>query len=61
MNNEQKGTWEKRYRYANLWCFRCSLCKKTSTHSQCEVPQYPYCPNCGKPMKIFSEVNNAKM
>lgn len=52
MNNEEKGTWEKRYRYANLWNFRCSLCMKTCPHSQCELPQYKFCPNCGKPMTL---------
>ena len=48
----EKGTWEKRYRYANLWSFRCSCCQKTCPHSQCELPQYSFCPNCGNPMKL---------
>lgn len=52
MDNEEKGTWEKRYRYANLWCFRCSKCGKTSPNSQFEVPQYEFCPRCGKEMFI---------
>ena len=55
MDNEEKGTWEKRYRYANLWIFRCSICNKSCAHSQCEVPKYDFCPHCGKQMKIEKE------
>ena len=55
MDNEEKGTWEKRYRYANLWSFRCSSCGKTCPHSQFEVPKYDFCPHCGKQMKIEKE------
>lgn len=50
--SEEKGNWEKRYRYANLWSFRCSFCAMTCAHTQSETPQYPYCPHCGKPMNV---------
>ena len=52
MNNDEKGTWQKRYRYAYIWSFRCSWCNMTCPHSQREVPQYHFCPHCGKPMEI---------
>lgn len=59
--DEQKGTWEKRYRYANLWCFRCNLCRMTCPHSQSEEPQYRFCPHCGKPMEIKNEVTDEQV
>lgn len=52
MNDEEKCTWERRYRYANLWSFRCSNCNITCPHSQNEKPQYVFCPHCGKPMSL---------
>lgn len=61
MSEQEKGTWEKRYRYANLWSFRCSFCKKTCPQSQCEVAQYAFCPHCGKPMQVGSEVKNEQV
>jgi hypothetical protein len=57
MNNEEKGTWQKRYRYANLWHFRCSNCSMTCAQSSREQPTYAYCPHCAKPMQITNEDN----
>ena len=51
----EKGTWEKRYRYANLWNFRCSECMMTCPQSSKETPTYEFCPHCGKPMEIEVE------
>jgi rRNA maturation endonuclease Nob1 len=53
--NSNKGTWEKRYRYVNLWNFRCSECMMTCPHSAKETPTYEFCPHCGKQMKIEGE------
>lgn len=47
-----EGHWQKRYRYANLWHFRCSVCEKTSPHSQRETPVYKFCPHCSSKMQI---------
>lgn len=52
---KEKGTWEKRYRYANLWNFRCSECMMTCPQSAKETPTYEFCPHCGKPMEIEVE------
>lgn len=51
----EKGVWEKRYRYANLWNFRCSECMMTCPQSAKETPTYEFCPHCGKPMDIEQE------
>ena len=51
--NKKHGQWEKRYRYANIWHFRCSECKKTSAHSSDEKPIYLFCPHCSA---VMSEV-----
>lgn len=52
MNDEEKGTWERRYRYANLWNFRCSKCMMTCPQSSKETPTYEFCPHCANPMEI---------
>ena len=51
-DDERKiGCWQKRYRYANIWHFRCSVCEKTSPHSQYETPVYSFCPHCSSEMQ----------
>lgn len=60
MNNQTKGTWEKKYRYANIWHFRCSECHITCPQSSKEEPTYEFCPHCAKPMQLGSEVENAE-
>jgi rRNA maturation endonuclease Nob1 len=53
--NKRKGKWIRRYRYANLWNFRCSECMMTCPQSSKETPTYEFCPHCGNPMEIESE------
>ena len=60
MNNQTKGTWEKKYRYANIWHFRCSECHITGPQGSKEEPTYEFCPHCAKPMQLGSEVENAE-
>ena len=60
MNNQTKGTWEKKYRYANIWHFRCSECHITCPQGSKEEPTYEFCPHCAKPMQLGSEVGNAE-
>lgn len=57
MSEQEKGTWEKRYRYANLWHFRCSECAKTCAQSSREEPTYEFCPHCANPMEIEKKEN----
>jgi rRNA maturation endonuclease Nob1 len=50
--NEEKGTWIIKHRYATLWYFMCSECKKTSPHSFLKEPTNKFCPHCGKSMNV---------
>ena len=50
--SERKGRWIRRYRYANLWNFRCSECLMTCPQSEKDVAVYEFCPHCGRPMII---------
>lgn len=51
-NKIPQGLWQKRYRYANIWHFRCSVCGKTSPQSQYETPLYSFCPHCNSKMQL---------
>lgn len=50
-----RGVWQIRHRYANIWHFCCSVCGKTSPHSQSKLPRYKYCPHCASEMEICEE------
>ena len=50
-----RGVWQIRHRYANIWHFCCSVCGKTSPHSQSKLPRYRYCPHCASEMETGEE------
>jgi rRNA maturation endonuclease Nob1 len=52
MNNEEKGTWEMKYKFASIRNFRCSKCKKTCPQGLTDEPIFMFCPYCGSPMEI---------
>lgn len=60
MDNQEKGTWEKRHRYSNLWHFRCSKCRMTCPQSSKEEPTYQFCPHCSAPMELERGHKNEK-
>lgn len=61
MSEEVKSVWERRYRYANLWNFRCSKCMMTCPQSEKETPTFEFCPHCGKPMDLGKDGKKNEM
>lgn len=57
----ERGIWERRYRYANLWNFRCSECNMTCPQSAKEVAVFEFCPHCGKRMELVKEDENVHL
>jgi rRNA maturation endonuclease Nob1 len=58
--NEEKGTWIIKHRYATLWYFMCSECKKTCPHSFLKEPTNKFCPHCGKSMNVKGDLKCEK-
>ena len=58
INNKDKiGEWEDMFfdeELGGTWEAVCSLCRVT-TYTKYGRVNYPFCPNCGKPMKQESE------